>query len=345
MSPDRLVGDPRREIPTFRVENIYVAGNRGPCGGVWKMFRQLDVALDELAGIAPLWTNWYPVNNIPVTEDYEKRGLRNFKNDWSLVPRRSFVMPSAHGVGPDFYEMARRNECIVVADGTCQLVTRVHMLVKRAEREGKFIIYIGKSGHPETVGVMSEVDPENIMLVEEEDNIDDLNFPDRPKIVYSQTTLSTKEVASKYKALKDKFGDFIEIPPRWDICEATDTRQRAVEELVKRVQLLVIVGSGPSHNSNELRMIGEKAGIPSHLVDLPEQVDPKWFTAEVVDVGGSSGASVPDYLMFPVIDRIAELNPQSKIIQEPQVVEEDLALVFKYDELAIREVIRQNLAA
>lgn len=327
------------------VEEVLIAGNRGPCGGVWKVFKQLDIALDEIDGRADLYINWNPVNNIPITQAYEQKGVVNFKNDWSKVPEGSLVIPSAHGVGPDFYKNASAKKCIVVTDGTCQLVTRVHELVKRAEGQGRFIVYIGKQGHPETMGVMGEVDPANIMLIEEEADVAKLELPaNRPKIVYSQTTLSTKEIARQYRALKDKFPD-IEIPPRKDICYATDTRQAAVDELVGKVQLLIIVGSGPSHNSTELMLIGQKAGIPSFLIDYPDQVESEWFRPDVKRVGISSGASVPDYLMYPVAYRIVELNPAVRVVHEDQVTKEDLEFVFKYDEPAIRGKIREYFAA
>ncbi len=345
MSADRLTSGLRKEVPGFGVDEVFIAGNRGPCGGVWKILRQLDVVLDELGDRAPLYINWNPVNNIPITESYEKRNLRNFKNDWSKVPDGSLVIPSAHGVSPDFYKNAYDKKCVVVTDGTCQLVTRVHDLVKRAEGQGKHIIYIGKEGHPETMGVMGEVDSANITLVEEEADVAKLDFPkDKPKIVYSQTTLSTKEVARQYKALKELDPE-IEIPSRTDICYATDSRQAAVDALVSKAQLLVIVGSGPSHNSTELMLIGQKAELPSFLIDYPHQVQPEWFVSGVRKVGVSSGASVPDYLMFPVVNKIVELNPGAIVTQEEQVQEENLDRVFKYDEQAIRETIRNYLAS
>lgn len=342
MTPDRLVNI---EKCAFAVETISIPGNRGPCGGVWKIFKQLDVALDALRSEKiPLYINWNPVNNIPVTAEYERQGLVNFKNDWNLVPRHSLVIPSAHGVGPDFYDKARGKECVVVADGTCQLVTRVHELVKKAQREGMFIVYIGKEGHPETVGVMSEVEAENIALLEEDDDVSNFEVPfDRPKIVYSQTTLSTNEIRKQYRALRSKFPG-IEIPSRWDICYATDSRQTAVEQLIDGAQLLVVVGSGPSHNSNELRLIGQKAGKPSFLIDYASGVKEEWFGQDVSHVVVTSGASVPDYLMNPVVGKIALLNPGAKIVYAPQVVEENLERIFKYDEQAIREIIGQHLS-
>lgn len=340
------------EGPKFAVERIDIAGNRGPCGGVWKKFKQLDATFEAISEIPPeipgdrhLYINWYPVNNVLVTSEYERKGLVNFKNDWSLVPDGSLVSGSAHGVRRDFYEMVKAKKCTLAYEGACQLVTRVHDLVKRAETAGKIILYIGKNGHPETMGVLSEVQPENIILIKEEDDVYAIKVPDdKPKIVYSQTTLSTNEVRNQYRALKERFGDNIEIPSRWDVCYATDTRQAAVEELVKKSQLLVIVGSGISHNSTELMMIGQKAArqVPSYLIDTPDQVDPLWFTKDVKGVTVSSGASVPDYLMYPVVKRIKAFNPQAEVVHADQVVEEDLDRVFKYDAQTIRAVVRRH---
>lgn len=342
MSPDRLSS---KELPAFAVENVYIAGNKGPCGGVRKIFSQLDVGLEVIGQLndkyntnEKLHINWHPVNNFPVTEEYEAKGLFNFKNDWSKVPRCSLVIPSPHGVAPDFYEMAGELECTVLADGSCQLVTRVHQLVIKAENQGKFIVYIGKAGHPETIGVMGEVRSKNIVLIEEDEDVGSKNIPlDRLKIVYSQTTLSTRDVRSQYQALRQRFPN-IEIPPRWDICYATDTRQTAVEQLMGKSDLLVVVGSTLSHNSTELKMIGDKSQKPAFLIDYPSQVDPFWFSPDVQSVAVSSGASAPDYLMYPVVERIVELNKGAMVFQEDQVVDEDLEMVFKYDAEAIKAV-------
>ncbi len=350
MTPEREISDSRRELPSFGVEKILVAGNRGPCGGVWRIFKIADLSLDQNAISArkygvepePIYTNWNLVNNIPVTENYQKSGLHNFKNNWDLVPDFSQVIPSAHGVGPSFYENAKEKHCTVIAEGTCQLVTRVQMLARKAEKAGKFMFYIGVDGHPETIGVMAQVSPENSMLIAEGSAIRRISeLADRPKIVLSQTTLSTDEVRDKYRDLKVAYPD-IEIPSRWDICNATDTRQAAVKELAAKSQLLIIVGSGPSHNSTELMKIGLKYGIPSYLIDYPDQVQPSWFTSQVKVTGVSSGASVPDYLMQPVVDKVAELNPDAKTSEEEQVVDEDLAQVFKYQEDETRQTIEDH---
>jgi len=347
MSPEKAgsFGDPRREIPQFGVEKILIAGNRGPCGGVWRIFEQLDTVFDEIDKVCPgtkVYINWYPVNNIPTTFAYEQRGLVNFKNDWSAVADGSLVIPSAHGVGPDFYEMAKAKNCVVLADGTCQLVTRVHNLVIRAENEGKTIVYVGVGGHPETEGVRKEIiNPENFILIEEEEDVASVDLPTgRQMVVYSQTTLSTRETANKYKALKEKFPG-IEIPSRRDICYATDSRQMAVEDLVAKADSLIVVGSKISHNSTELAMVFNSWGKPWHMVDEPSDIEPEWFTASNKIQAVTSGASVKDGLLYPVVDRISQLNPKAKIVHEEQIIEENLALVFKYDAEAIRGVVRQ----
>lgn len=351
MSPDRAgsFGDPQIEIPKFGVEKILIAGNRGPCGGVWRIFEQLDTAFDEINKVSPgtkVYINWYPVNNVPTTFAYEQKGLVNFKNDWSLVPERSLVIPSAHGVGPDFYEMAKAKNCDVIADGTCQLVTRVHNLAIKAENEGKVVVYVGVKGHPETEGVRKEIKISgNFILIEEDEDAESVILPeDRNKILLSQTTLSTKETAKKYARLKQRFPE-MEIPSRWDICYATDSRQMSVEDLVAKASSLIVVGSRISHNSKELAMVFDSYGKPWHMVDEPDEVEPAWFDASNIVQAVTSGASVKDELLYPVVDRIVQLNPRAKIIHEEQIVPENLAMVFKYDAEAIRGVVRQHAQA
>lgn len=277
-------------VSPLGVEEVLVAGNRGPCGGVNMAFEAANQVLDIVAGREPVYINWDLVNNKPIMEQYAARGLINVKNDLSLVPDGSIFLFSAHGVPPSMHEQAKEKGLLTI-DTTCQLVTRVHNLAKRAASEGQHVIYVGKNGHPETVGTMGEVPLGQITLVEKPEDVDNLILPDIPKVVYSQTTLATDEIKDIMLGLRNKFGETIKIPNRWDICYATDNRQAAVDELVTLTDLLLVVGSKHSHNSQELRRKGEKAGIPSYSVDAVGEIERSWFDG-IKKAGVTSGASV-----------------------------------------------------
>lgn len=332
MSIELLTERKPENYSNFRVEKVFVAGNRGPCGGVNMALEGANQGLDIVAGRETVYTNWDIVNNKPIMNELKSRGLVNFKNDWSLVPDNSIVFVSAHSVAPDFYVIAQKRNCLII-DVTCQLVTRVHNLVKKAEKDGKYIIYVGARGHPEARGVTGELRPDNFTLIDSKDDVRSVPLPEGPKVVYSQTTLATDEIRDIMAVLHERFPD-IEIPPRRDICYATDNRQAAVEKLLPMIDFLLVVGSQHSHNSQELRKKGEKAGIPAYSVDTPDEIDLDWFTPDIKNVGMTSGASVPDYLFLPVLDRFKELNPNLVISFEPQVILER-EMTFKLPEESI----------
>ncbi len=208
-------------------------------------------------------------------------------------------------------------------DTTCQLVSRVHTLAKQAQKERKQIVYIGKNGHPETVGVLGELEPEGVTFLEPDAEIDALNFPKgKEVVVFSQTTLATGEIKDTQNALKIKFPEIV-IPNRWDICYATDNRQQAVEDLLKErnIDFLLVAGSSHSHNSQELRRMAEKRNIPAALVDKPEDVDRSWFTNGVRRVGATSGASETEEDFQRILD-IFRFDGIGPIVYVPQVISE-----------------------
>lgn len=300
------------------IQEVLVAGNRGPCGGVNMALEAADQVLDIVNGREPIYSNWDLVNNKPITAELNARGLVSIRNNWDLVPPRSIVVFSAHGVPPSFHQIARDRGHLVI-DVTCQLVTRQHNLVINAEKAGKHVVYVGVQGHPETEGVLGEVQPENISLIQKAPEVETLTLlAEKPAVVYSQTTLGTHEIKEVYQALKSRFPE-IEIPNRWDICYATDNRQIAVEQLVKAVDALVVVGSKHSHNSQELRKKGDLAGIPSYSVDVPSELQPEWFTEKMRILGITSGASVLDRFMRPVAEWFKSLNPDVQIRELDQV--------------------------
>ncbi len=306
---------------SFNVERVLVAGNRGPCGGVNMALEAANQVLDIVAGREPVYTNWDVVNNTPIMNELIGKGLVNVRNNFDLVPNDSILFFSAHGVSPSFHEIAAQKNLLLI-DVTCQLVSRVHSLVKKASREGKHVIYIGSNGHPETIGVTGEVTPEHITLVERAEDVSKLTLPEGEMMVYSQTTLLPDEVLGIEQALQNKDPQ-IQIASRLDICYAMHNRQAAVEHLLgEDVDLLLVVGSKHSHNSQGLRHKGEKVSIPAYLVDEPEEIDMNWFLEDIRTVGLTSGASVLDRLLTPVIHWFQAQNPNITAAYEPQVIEE-----------------------
>lgn len=329
--------------PPLSVTKVLVAGNRGPCGGVNMAIEAANQVLDIVDGREPVYTNWDIVNNNPVMNRLKEKGLINVKNNWDLVPNNSIMFFSAHGVPPSYLEIASQKNFLTI-DVSCQLVTRVHTLAKNAEREGKHVVYIGKEGHPETVGVLGELKPENRTFLEPDTNIKGLVFPKGKEIVvYSQTTLATDEVKDTQFALQEKFPQII-IPNRWDICYATDNRQQAVDDLLDKhkVDFLLVAGSTHSHNSQELKKKASKKGIPSALVDRPRDIKRDWFTKGVKIVGATSGASEIEKDFQEILDvfRIEGIDP---IVYVPQIIPEK-DLIFKLPQKDL-EALKKRLKA
>lgn len=311
------------------IKEVLVAGNRGACGGVNMALEAVNRVLEIVDGRETVYANWDIVNNMPIMEQLNLRGLVSIKNDWDKVPESSIVFFSAHGVPSKFHEIAKEKKFIII-DATCQLVHRVHSLVKNAEKVGQHVVYVGVKGHPETIGVMGEVQVENINLVESMEDIEKLRLPEKSTVVYSQTTLATTEIRQKLLKLKERFPDIL-IPSRLDICYAADNRQEAVSELIKLVDLLIIVGSKHSHNSEELRRIGERAKLPAFLIDSPKDINFQWFDG-IEKVGLSSGASVLEQNTENVLDWFRAQDVEIKYL--PQVIDEK-TMTFKLPQRSI----------
>ncbi len=330
----------RKPYPPLTVSEVLVAGNRGPCGGVNMAIEAANQVLDIVNQREPVFTNWDIVNNNPVMDRLRARGIISVKNNLDLIPDGSIVLFSAHGVSPEYYDIAKKREFLTI-DTTCQLVSRVHTLVKNAQTEGSHIVYIGKNGHPETTGVLGELEPQNVTFLEPNAKIDDLSFPKgKEVVVFSQTTLATDEIKDTQNALKTRFPEIV-IPNRWDICYATDNRQQAVEDLLQEhnIDFLLVAGSSHSHNSLELKRMAEKRNIPAALVDKPEDVDRYWFTNGVGTVGATSGASETEEDFQKILDifRLGGINP---IVYVPQVVSER-NLTFKLPQKDIDALLRR----
>jgi len=237
-----------------------------------------------------------------------------FVEDLTEIPAGSTVIFSAHGVSRAVQEEARERG-LKVFDATCPLVTKVHMEVVRYASEGREVILIGHEGHPEVEGTMGQFDPSfggRILLVETPEDVQELEIrsPERVAVV-TQTTLSVDDTQRVVEALRSRFPQLAS-PRKEDICYATQNRQDAVKQLVERCDLILVVGSPTSSNSNRLREIAEKAGIPGYLVDGPEDLRQEWFEGRRM-VGVTAGASAPEILVERVVARIRQWGGEEPV--------------------------------
>lgn len=301
------------------IDEVLVAGNRGTCGGVRMAIESVNQVLDVVAGREKVYINWDIVNNRPISEEFARRGVVNVKNDLSLVPDGAIFLFSAHGVPQSFHEDADKRNLLTI-DATCQLVERTHLLARRAARKGKHVFFIGDAHHPETVGLVGQLQPGEYTLLENAEAVEAVSLPEGESIVLSKTTYGASEILPIIKPLKERVGDTLEVPSKHDTCFATDNRQNSVRDLVEKVDALLVVGSKHSHNSQELRKIGEKKGLPAWSVDEPGEIDEDWFL-NIKKLGLTSGASVIDQYTEAVIDFFRSKN--TPVTYLPPVVEED----------------------
>jgi 4-hydroxy-3-methylbut-2-enyl diphosphate reductase len=283
---------------------ILLANPRGFCAGVDRAIEIVERAL-ELFG-APIYVRHEVVHNRFVVE--RLRGLGAvFVDDLDGVPADATVIFSAHGV-PKAVQAEARQRGLRVFDATCPLVTKVHMEVARFARDGREVILIGHEGHPEVEGTMGQFDDSlggRICLVEDVEDVERLEVRDPSRVgVVTQTTLSVDDTAEVLAALQRRFPT-LATPRTEDICYATQNRQDAVKGLVEACDVIVVVGSQSSSNSNRLREIAEKAGKPGYLVDGPEDLRPEWFAGRQA-VGVTAGASAPELLVQRVVARLRE---------------------------------------
>jgi 4-hydroxy-3-methylbut-2-enyl diphosphate reductase len=283
---------------------IVLANPRGFCAGVDRAIDIVERAI-ELFG-APIYVRHEVVHNRFVVERLRGMGAV-FVDELDEVPDGATVIFSAHGVSKAVQTEARRRE-LRVFDATCPLVTKVHMEVSRFAREGREVILIGHEGHPEVEGTMGQFDDSHggrISLVEDVADVESLEVQDPARVgVVTQTTLSVDDTADVLVALKRRFPTLL-TPRKEDICYATQNRQDAVKTLVANCEVVVVVGSQTSSNSNRLREIAEKAGIPGYLVDGPDDLERGWFEGRRV-VGVTAGASAPELLVQRVVARLRE---------------------------------------
>ena len=285
---------------------IHLANPRGFCAGVDRAIGIVERALDLFG--APIYVRHEGGHNRFVVDNLRQRGAV-FVEELDEVPDGATVIFSAHGVARTVREQAEQRG-LKVFDATCPLVTKVHMEVSRHARAGREAILIGHAGHPEVEGTMGQYDEGQggrMYLVEKTEDVRALTVRDPAELAYvTQTTLSVDDTARIVAALRERF-PAIQGPRKDDICYATQNRQDAVKELSGHCELLLVVGSRSSSNSNRLRELAEKEGTPAYLIDGPADIEPAWLAGKTA-IGVTAGASAPEVLVQQVIDRLRELG-------------------------------------
>ena len=289
------------------VQEIILAAPRGFCAGVAFAIEVVDLAL-QVHG-APLYVRHAIVHNEFVVKNFEDQGVI-FIEDVNEIPEGMPVVFSAHGVSPEVRTDALKRGLKII-DATCPLVTKVHNEAKRYLSKDYYFIYIGHRGHVEAEGTMGEA-PGRMVLVETPEDAEALEIPHYEKLaVLTQTTLSVEEVGATMAVLKRRF-PHLETPAKEDICYATTNRQGAVKELAEKCDLVLVVGSTLSSNSNRLREVSEVYGTESHLLMSPDQILPAWRT-DYARIGITSGASTPESLVDDIIASLINGQPGVKV--------------------------------
>ncbi len=310
-------------------ETILLAAPRGYCAGVDRAVQTVERAL-ELYG-APVYVRKEIVHNKHVVEQLRERGAV-FVDSESEVPEGATVVFSAHGVAPSVHANAAQR-ALQTIDATCPLVTKVHREAVKFAADGYTIVLIGHAGHEEVEGTMGEA-PEHIVLIEDEAGVDALEVSDPEKVAYiSQTTLSVDETRAIIVALRERFPSIVG-PRTDDICYATTNRQAAVKQLAQQSDLVLVIGSRNSSNSNRLVEVAREHGADSYLIDNEAQVQEQWLAGKRV-VGITSGASAPEELVQRLVAYFAARGVSD--VRELEVVSEDVRFMLP-------KAIRQALA-
>ncbi|KGM27192.1 4-hydroxy-3-methylbut-2-enyl diphosphate reductase [Photorhabdus aegyptia] len=288
---------------------ILLANPRGFCAGVDRAISIVERAL-ELYG-APIYVRHEVVHNRYVVDNLRKRGAI-FIEEISEVPDDAILIFSAHGVSQAIRAEARSRNLTMLFDATCPLVTKVHMEVARASRKGKEAILIGHAGHPEVEGTMGQYNNAagGMYLVESPEDVWNLKVKDEDNLCFmTQTTLSVDDTSEVIDALNARFPNIVG-PRKDDICYATTNRQEAVRDLASDADIVLVVGSKNSSNSNRLAELAQRVGKPAYLIDSAEDIKEEWITGTSL-VGVTAGASAPDILVQQVIERLKNLGADS----------------------------------
>jgi 4-hydroxy-3-methylbut-2-enyl diphosphate reductase len=314
------------------VKRVLLASPRGYCAGVERAVDTVERLLD-LHG-PPVYVRKQIVHNAHVVRDLEARGAI-FVESESEVPEGERIVLSAHGVAPSVYENARARG-LNTTDATCPLVTKVHVQARRYAADGYTILLIGHAGHEEVVGTMGEA-PESTILVQSVEDAEQLDLPPETRVAYiTQTTLSVDETGEIITALRRRFPE-IHAPKKEDICYATSNRQWAVKDLLGEVDLLLVIGSRNSSNSNRLVEVARANGVPAHLIDDEGDIDESWLD-DTETVGLTSGASAPEKLVERVCDWFRARGVED--ISAHRIVDEDVEFRLPVElrrELALAE--------
>ncbi|OOY58974.1 4-hydroxy-3-methylbut-2-enyl diphosphate reductase [Solemya velum gill symbiont] len=317
---------------------ILLANPRGFCAGVDRAIEIVEKALDLLK--PPIYVRHEVVHNRFVVNGLKQRGAV-FVDELDDVPDNGTVIFSAHGVAKEVQEEAKRRG-LRVFDATCPLVTKVHMEVARHCKQGDTVILIGHRGHPEVEGTMGQYlcnnddnKVGNMLLVETAEDVAQLQVKDPDKLAYvTQTTLSMDDTKTVIEALKERFPN-INGPKKDDICYATQNRQNAVRKLASSCDLVLVVGSPNSSNSNRLRELAEKEGVNAYLIDGPEDIREEWLNG-VESVGITAGASAPEVLVDNVIAHLGTLT--QTVVETIDGMREDVTFVLPKN---MRQLIEQ----
>ena len=300
-----------------KLKKIYLACPRGFCAGVERAVKIVDTLLKKIR--PPLYVRHQIVHNQSVISHFEKKGaifIENLKE----IPDSSRVVFSAHGSPPIIYRQAKKKK-LKVYDAVCPLVTKVHFEARRYHKEGYFIFYIGHKNHPEVEGVLGEIPTNSVALIQTIEQAKKIHPPQKEKlVVLTQTTLSYDDTEEIINRLKKKFPK-LTLPPAFDICFATQNRQNAVKELAKKTDLILVVGSKNSSNSNRLKEVAEKAGKTVYLVDGISEINTSWLK-EVENLGIAAGASAPDYVIDKVIDYFSD---SAALVEELITMKENIS--------------------
>ncbi|MBK6676625.1 MAG: 4-hydroxy-3-methylbut-2-enyl diphosphate reductase [Rhodocyclaceae bacterium] len=292
--------------------DIRLASPRGFCAGVERAIAIVERAIERFG--APIYVRHEVVHNKYVVDNLRAKGAV-FVDELDQVPDGATVIFSAHGVSKAVQEEAARRE-LRVFDATCPLVTKVHLEVARQRAQGREVVMIGHKGHPEVEGTMGQC-PDGMHLVESVGDVSRLTLADPNRVAYvTQTTLSVDDAAAIVAALRERFPAIVG-PRKDDICYATQNRQDAVTRLTKACDVVIVVGSPNSSNSNRLREVATQGGARGYLVDRAAELDPGWFV-NAMAIGVTAGASAPEVLVAEVIESI-------KSMANGTVVETDFA--------------------
>jgi 4-hydroxy-3-methylbut-2-enyl diphosphate reductase len=295
---------------------VLLAAPRGFCAGVERAIRTVELALDARSpgDDRPIYVRHEIVHNKVVVEDLRARGAV-FVDDTNEIPLGATAVYSAHGVSPRVRNEAEARN-LQTLDATCPLVSRVHAAVLRYAGRGYTILFVGHAGHPEVEGVMGEA-PDQVRLVQTTADVDVVDVPDPARVAYAtQTTLSLDDVAAIVDALRQRFPAMVG-PETGDVCYATQNRQEAVSALVDRhrADVVLVLGSPNSSNSNRLREVAQSAGAAGYLLGSAAELDPSWLVG-TARVGVSAGASTPEHLVEGLVARLRELGGETVVTVE-----------------------------